>query len=121
MTLVEIALHFYEMDMSMWLVRNNAPHSIVDLWDLGGAPRAITEVDIVNKVVDEGKTAMHIAVERGDEEFVKFLLDHGADTTVQDGVYQSTPLGWAKVLGRTEIEAMIEAYNSDDKPERTHP
>lgn len=119
MTLVELALHFEDKHLARWLVRNDAPHSIVDLWDLGGVSQAITEVDIVNKVVDEGKTALHIAVERGDGDFVKFLLKHGADTSVQDGLYQSTPLGWAKVLGRAEIEAMIESHSADKKLEST--
>ncbi|AOW07559.1 hypothetical protein B0I72DRAFT_132141 [Yarrowia lipolytica] len=117
MSLVELALHFENEETARWLVRNDAPHSIVDLWDLGGISRAITEVDLVNKVVDEGKTALHVAVERGDEDFVQFLLKSGADTTIQDGLYKSTPVGWAKVLGRTEIETMIEAHMRDKKPE----
>ncbi|KAG5364260.1 hypothetical protein CKK34_3054 [Yarrowia sp. E02] len=115
MTLVELALHFEDVETARWLVRNDAPHSLVDLWDLGGVSRAITGVDLVNKVVDEGKTALHIAVERGDEEFVKFLLKHGADTTVKDGLYKSAPLGWSKVLGRAEIESLILEHEKNNE------
>lgn len=107
MTLVEIALHFEDMDTAKWLVANNAPHSIVDLWDVGGVHKAMEGVALINKVLDEGKTALHIAVERGDEDFAKFLLNQGADRTVKDAIYGSTPEGWAKVLGRTEIEDML--------------
>lgn len=43
------------------------------------------------------QTALHVVVAGGDEqlEFVKRLVEAGADTTIRDSEYDSPPLGWA--------------------------
>jgi len=53
-------------------------------------------------------TPLMQAVERGDAEIVKILLDKGAkpDTNVQD----RTPLSVAKQKGNIEIIALLESY-----------
>jgi len=41
-------------------------------------------------------TALHQAAFDGNLDLVKALLDLGADPTIQDLSYNSTPLGWAE-------------------------
>ena len=48
-------------------------------------------------------TALHQAVNSGSLEAVKLLVESGADLHVKDTGFQSTPLGWAEHLERTEI------------------
>jgi ankyrin repeat protein len=56
----------------------------------------------------EGVTALHLAVQGCDERVVRLLLDRGADTSVEDGVYRSTPLGWARHFERHEVAAILQ-------------
>jgi ankyrin repeat protein len=55
----------------------------------------------------EGVTALHLAVQCGDERIVRLLLERGADTSVEDAVYRSTPLGWARHFERHEVAAIL--------------
>ena len=48
-------------------------------------------------------TPLHQAVLAGHAEVVRLLVERGARLDVKDGIYQSTPLGWADYGGRTEI------------------
>lgn len=41
-------------------------------------------------------TALHLATQNDDVEMLELLLDRGADPTVTDGRYHSTPAGWAE-------------------------
>lgn len=58
-----------------------------------------------------GKTALIEAIERGDVEMVRLLLDAGADPDVKGGGY--TPLGRAAILGHGRITAMLLKYGAD--------
>jgi hypothetical protein len=55
----------------------------------------------------EGRTALHQAAAGADLETVRFLLDHGADPSGKDAVFDGTPLDWALHFGRTEIAALL--------------
>ena len=44
---------------------------------------------------------------RGDREIVESLLDAGADPTLEDGTFKSTPAGWADYFGKPEIAELI--------------
>lgn len=47
-----------------------------------------------------GVTALHLAAENSRLDVLRILLDAGADTTVRDDLFDSTPEGWAEHFGR---------------------
>jgi ankyrin repeat protein len=49
----------------------------------------------------EGITALHLAAQAGHLEAIRALLELGADPTIPDGIYESTPAGWAEHFGQT--------------------
>jgi ankyrin repeat protein len=51
----------------------------------------------------EGITALHIAAEAGDLPIAQLLCDRGADLTIKDRLYDSTPVGWADHNERTAV------------------
>ncbi len=53
------------------------------------------------------QTALHTAAERGDIEMVKLLLDLGADASIEDARFRSTPVGWAEHFGYPEIAGLL--------------
>jgi ankyrin repeat protein len=54
-------------------------------------------------------TALHLAAQNGDRPAVEALLALGADPRSQDGLYTSTPAGWATHSGHTEVAALLRA------------
>ena len=52
-------------------------------------------------------TALHTVAAKGDEIMVRLLLDHGADTTIRDSRYDSTPLGWAEHCGHPRVADLL--------------
>ncbi len=52
------------------------------------------------------QTALHTAVERDDPALVQRLLDLGADRTLRDRRFDSTPRQWADHLGRTDLAGL---------------
>ena len=100
-----------------WLVAHGATLDILQAWDLGWKGRAARMLAVFPELAnrrsgDGGITPLHQAVERGDVELARVLLAADPDLTVQDTRFQSTPLGWATHLGRTEIAALIEAHRT---------
>ena len=57
----------------------------------------------VNTISFQGQTGLHEAAYRGKQSTLKFLLDHGADPTIKDKQFNSTPLGWAEAGGREDF------------------
>jgi ankyrin repeat protein len=47
----------------------------------------------------EGVTALHLAAQNGDVPMIELLLARGADRTIEDLLYHSTPAGWAEHHG----------------------
>ena len=45
-------------------------------------------------------TAMHLAAQNGHVDVIRALLDAGADPTLRDALYDSTPAGWAEHEGQ---------------------
>jgi len=77
-------------------------------------------LDVVRLVLDRGTsvnatppgshwtaTALHAAAGQGHREVVELLLARGADPSIVDVRFQSTPLGWATDLGRTDVVAVL--------------
>ncbi|HET9626709.1 MAG TPA: ankyrin repeat domain-containing protein [Kofleriaceae bacterium] len=52
-------------------------------------------------------TALHAAAGQGQRAVVELLVERGADQTIKDIRYQSTPLDWATHLGQDEVIAVL--------------
>jgi ankyrin repeat protein len=56
----------------------------------------------------EGVTALHLAAQSDHAEMVTLLLSRGADATIRDALYESTPAGWAEHEGaRRALTALL--------------
>jgi len=53
-----------------------------------------------------GETALHLAAGAGHAAFVRLLLEHGAKADLRDNA-GLTPLDWAHLSGRVEIDALL--------------
>jgi ankyrin repeat protein len=52
-------------------------------------------------------TALHAAAGQGQRAVIELLLERGADPSIKDVRYQSTPLGWARHLGRDNVVGLF--------------
>jgi ankyrin repeat protein len=52
-------------------------------------------------------TALHAAAGQGQLAVVELLIERGADQSIKDVRYQSTPLGWATHMGRDQVIAAL--------------
>ncbi len=57
----------------------------------------------------DGVTALHLAVQTNRPEMVRLLLSHGADPTVEENLFHSSPRGWASHFGHTAVLHLLEA------------
>lgn len=57
----------------------------------------------------EGRTPLHQAAMEGDLDLVKRLVWLGADPDIRDSSHQSTPAGWARYFGATEVAEYLES------------
>jgi len=77
-------------------------------------------LDVVRLLLDRGThidatppgshwtaTALHTAAGQGHRAVVELLLARGADPSIKDARYQSTPLGWATHMGRHDVAALL--------------
>ena len=55
----------------------------------------------------DGATALHHAAWRGDLDRIRLLLDAGADPSITDGRFGTTPLGWAEHAYQTEATDLL--------------
>jgi ankyrin repeat protein len=61
----------------------------------------------------EGVTALHLAAQQGDLPLTRILCDRGADPTVEDGIYHSTPSGWAEHGRHTAVRDYLRSKVPD--------
>lgn len=66
--------------------------------------------DDPNALDDEGATALHQAAWAGDLELIRRLLDAGADPTLTDRRFGSTPLAWAEHAYQTEAADLLRQH-----------
>lgn len=93
-----------------------AEHGFTDRLDLLARHGIdVSGVDVVspllpddpNALDDEGATALHQAAWAGDLERIQRLLDAGADATITDLRFGSTPLDWAEHAYQTEAADVL--------------
>ncbi|HEX6037752.1 ankyrin repeat domain-containing protein [Longimicrobium sp.] len=61
----------------------------------------------------DGVTALHLAAQQGDLPTTRLLCDCGADPTVEDRIYHSTPSGWAEHGGHTAVRDYLRSKAPD--------
>ncbi|MCW2687247.1 MAG: hypothetical protein JWR37_2137 [Mycobacterium sp.] len=62
---------------------------------------------------EQGATPLHEAAWDGDLELIQRLLDAGADPTITDSRFGSTPLGWAEHASQTEAADLLRPHTPD--------
>jgi hypothetical protein len=76
--------------------------------DVSGVELVVPSVpDDPNARDDQGATPLHDAAWAGDLELIQRLLDAGADPTITDARFGSTPLGWAEHAYQTEAADLL--------------
>jgi GNAT superfamily N-acetyltransferase len=116
-TPLEISVRCKQPSSANWLIEHGVVPDIMSLWDLGWKDRIPALLDAHPKLVKRkagrwSATPLHYAIERGDIEMAKLLLRISHDLESKDGVFQSTPLEWAKRFQRTEIIELLDLQRS---------
>jgi len=81
-------------------------------------------LDVVRALLDHGTnidatppgshwtaTALHAAAGQGQRAVVELLVERGADASIKDVRYQSTPLDWAAHMGREDVVAVLSEFS----------
>ncbi|MCX6906758.1 MAG: ankyrin repeat domain-containing protein [Verrucomicrobia bacterium] len=88
-------------------------HDVARGGDVWKAKQLLAEnPDQINSTTQEGRTALHIAVYRGQLNMVELLLAHKADIGAKDS-YGRTPLHEAIVSGSKEVVGMLLAHKAN--------
>jgi Ankyrin repeats (many copies) len=77
-------------------------------------------LDVIRRLVELGwdinaknsTTALHETVMRRNLETVKVLINLGADPTITDNSFHSTPAGWAEHFGELEIKTYLDGLTT---------
>jgi GNAT superfamily N-acetyltransferase len=94
-----------------WLVAHGAEIDVLAAWQLGWRKRAAEAVRrpgaVTRRHPPNGATLLHLAVERDDVELAELALAAGAPRDARDGVWQGTPLDWARALDRPRLATLL--------------
>jgi ankyrin repeat protein len=85
----------------IWAAANGRAAAVKKLVALGADPNQRTTFG--GPTHGEGVTALHLAAQGNREHAVNTLIELGADVTIRDAIYDSTPAGWAEHEGHTEL------------------
>jgi GNAT superfamily N-acetyltransferase len=115
MTPVEMGEAAKSPDAVAWLERAGATLDLFSAWGFGGRSKILEVLSrrpgLVNQLVDDhSQTPLHVAVLRQDPGLATVLLDAGADPSLTDSDYRSTPFGWAQWFGYPEMAQLIESH-----------
>lgn len=61
---------------------------------------------------ENGWTALHMAIQRGNRGLIEILLEHGADTSIKDPSFYVDAASYASKMGQKGAAAMIGAWNA---------
>jgi ankyrin repeat protein len=89
----------------VWAAARDRVAAVRRLLALGAAPSAVGTFGGPRHGV--GTTALHHAAEGGHLAVIEVLLDAGADPTITDELYGSTPAGWAAHGGHEAARALL--------------
>lgn len=114
-TPITFAARYGHQETAQWLLHHGATADILSLWKLGLRDESIAlmaDQRYLGRVAGfHATTPLHDAVDLGDLELVGDLLRAGADLSARDGYHHATPLDWARVLHRSEIEALLTVHD----------
>jgi ankyrin repeat protein len=65
------------------------------------------DVNAKRPMWDCNQTALHMAIESGDMQIARLLLEAGADPNIRDDKVRATALGWANYFGRDDFAELI--------------
>lgn len=110
----EFVHHGAEIAMTRDLYRSThsppeLPATVGDAAARGYWARVIELVSEGAPVDNRGTTALHYAAGAGDAEVVALLLAHGADKTLRDPGFESTPAEWAAYFGHPDVAKLLES------------
>ena len=88
----------------LWAASQGKPAAIKALIALGADPNGRSTFGGPSH--GDGVTPLHLAAQSGHLAVIEALLDAGADPTLRDGLYSSTPAGWAE-FGRQDAAAEL--------------
>lgn len=63
---------------------------------------------------DDDRTALHEAAFRGDVALCRWLVEHGADRSLQDCHHHGTPAGWAAYAGHAALATELDPDPADE-------
>ncbi|NUL82964.1 MAG: ankyrin repeat domain-containing protein [Armatimonadetes bacterium] len=99
------------------LTLNQALFRKIDFEDPEGLRLILGYVSPVGRIWEGGRTALHHAVLRGrSAEFVKILLEHGADPNQEDEKGASS-FHLARLFGRDDLVGLMEQFGGSAEPE----
>ena len=90
-----------------WAAACGCTRAATRLIELGAAPNCRTTFGGPGH--GDNVTALHLAAQNGHVEVIKTLLDAGADLTLRDALYDSTPAGWAEHEGQPGALELLRA------------
>jgi ankyrin repeat protein len=88
-----------------WAAASNRVDAIRRLVELGANPSGRSTFGGLDH--GRGVTPLHLAASDGKLDSLRTLLELGADPTLRDGIYSSTPHGWAEHFGERQAAELL--------------
>jgi ankyrin repeat protein len=98
----------------VWAAAQGRPGSAELLAGLGFDVNARGRSDV--PAADPWHTALHVAAIHGRLDLARSLVRLGADPTIRDQRFDSTPLGWARYFGQEQLVTLLEPLTAPEEP-----